>query len=124
MKAILISILAAGFIACFFSDKTVNTGEEFILKKNETARIKGANLQLKMLSAGQAQREEGGDLVFCKFSMEINKRTKEENLSVGDTMTAGDFKIKLLSVDTTADSKAADPWSNTSCSFVITKKTR
>lgn len=122
MKAVLISILFTGLIVCFSSDKTVNVGENFVLKKNETARIKGANLQLKMLSAGQAQREEGGDLPFCKFSVEINSRTEEKTLSPGDRTTAGNFSIGLRSVNTKTDSKAADPWSSTSCGFVVTKK--
>jgi len=105
-------------------DRTTNLGEKFVLKKNEAAKIKNTNLRLKMLSAGQAQVEEGGDIPFCKFEVEFKNKTEQMNLSVGKSATFGNLSVKLQSVNTTANPKAKDPWSDTSCGFVVTKNTK
>lgn len=120
MKTILLLMVLSVFFGCFFVD-TVNLGAEFTLKKGETAAIKNTNLQLKMLSAGQAQREEGGDIIFCKFEASSKNITKEITLSVGSKTTFENLNIKVLSVNTKANSKLQDPWSETSCKFVVTK---
>ena len=124
MKAILFSIFIAVFIGCVFSDKSANLGEEILLKKNEAAEIKNTNLRLKMLSAGQAQREEGGDVPFCKFEVGIKDKTETTTLSVGRTTVFENLNVKLTSVDTTTNPKAEDPWSDTSCKFIVTKTTK
>ena len=121
MKAILFLMLLAGFFGCFFADTTATLGAEFTLKKNETATIKTTNARLKMLSAGQAQSESGGDRPFCKFEISSKNKTEEKTVSVGKTTQFENLNIKVISVDTKANPNASDPWSNTSCGFIVTK---
>lgn len=121
MKLIFVLILIVFLNVFLMSEKTANLGEKFNLKKNETAKIRNADLSLKMLGNGQAQRESGGDLIFCKIEAESKNKRKEHTLNVGETAKVGAFKIKLQSVNTKADSNLSDPWSATSCEFIVTK---
>ena len=103
-------------------DQTVNSGEDFVLKKNETATIKNTKVRLKMLGAGQAQMTEGGDRPYCDFEIETDGKTNKTTLFVGETTSVENLTVKLNSVNTKTDPKAADPWSANSCGFVVTKK--
>lgn len=122
MKIILLIALTVGLNVCFSTAKIANLGAEFVLKKNETAMLKDTDLHLKMRGNGQSQRESGGDVVFCKFEIKSKNKIEEQTLNVGETARFENFNIKLQSVNTTADPKLNDPWSATSCEFIVTKK--
>ena len=108
-------------IACFLFDKSVNPGEEFVLKKGESAKVKTTNLHLKMISNGHSFSE-GGDKPICKIEIEFKGKKEKRTLNVGESAIFENLAIKLQSVDTTAKPKEKDPWSETSCGFIVTKK--
>lgn len=106
---------------CFSIQKTVKIGESFAIKKGETAKIKNADLQLKMISSGHSFGE-GGDAPMCEVEIRSKADTKKITLRIGKTIVQGNLIVKLQQVGTTANPNAADPWSETSCRFVVTKK--
>ena len=120
MKTIIITTFLFVFMNCFMFDKTVEINQAFILKKNETAQIKDTNLRLKMLSNGHSFGE-SGDVPMCEFESVFNNKTEKRTLNIGKSAVFGNLSVKLQSVDTTADPKATDPWSATSCGFIVTK---
>lgn len=117
----LTTLLSFTLSTCFSSQKTVNIGEPFTIKKGETAQVKDADLQLKMISNGHSFGEEG-DVPMCEIEIDSKSKTKKVTLRIGRSIVHENLAVKLQKVDTTADPKAADPWSETSCEFVVTKK--
>jgi hypothetical protein len=114
-------LLACFITACSLGGEVV-IGKEFTLKKNETAFVKGASISVKVVSAGRSQHESGGDTIFCEANVTEDGKSSTINLGVGKAIAKNAYSIKLTSVDLKTDPKLADPWSNNSCSFVVTKK--
>lgn len=108
-------------ITCFLFDKNVSLGEEFILKKGGSAKVKTTNLHLKMISNGHSFSE-AGDKPMCEIEVEFKGKKEKRILNVGKSAVFENLAIKLQSVDTTARPKEKDPWSETSCGFIVTKK--
>lgn len=115
-------LFAPALFIFFFQTKTANLNADFILKKGETAAVKKNDWRVKMISAGQAQMNEGGDRPFCKFEVETDRQRHGATLFVGKSVRYGSLTITLNSVNTKTDPKADDPWSANSCGFVVTKK--
>lgn len=121
MKIIFTFIFIAGLIGYFFFERIVNLDEEFTLKKNEAAKIEKTNLSLKMLGNGHTTLINGGHTFICKFEVKFIGRTEEKALEVGKSLVVENLRIKLQGIDETADPKEKDPWSSTSCKFIVTK---
>lgn len=113
-------ILALFLTACSFGGD-VPVGSEFSLKKNESATVKGAAIAIKVISAGTSQHVSGGDSVFCKVEVIAEGKTETVEIDVGEGLRRARHEIKVTRVDLKADSKLADPWSNISCGFVVTR---
>jgi hypothetical protein len=122
MKIVFVSMFLLVSVACaaVFS-AGAELDKEFTLKKDESASVKGADLRIKMIGYGTAQQQSGGDTVFCKFEVTAGGKTQGTQLDVGESAKYGGASVKLVKVDPTTDPKAADPWSTTACSFIVTK---
>ncbi len=124
MRVFLVLIFLVGLSGCFLVGKKVNLNEEFTLKKNETVSVEGTNLQLKMLVNGHNWLVGGGHTYFCEFEVSFDGKTEKRGLNTGESKTVADLNIKLQGIDETPNHKEKDPWSNTSCKFIVTKNIR
>lgn len=112
--------LALLISACILATD-VTVGTEFTLKKGQTASVKRTRISVKVISAGTVQHESGGDSVFCKATIKVGGNVRDVNFGMGRTYKASGHTVTLTAVDLKTDPKLADPWSNISCSFIVTK---
>lgn len=124
MKTALGLITVIILTGCSLTETAVSPGGEFTLKKGQTARVKNTDLQVKMLSNGHSTLVSGGHVMFCEFEVRFNGQTEKKTLDIGESAKFENLEVKLAAVDTTADPKASDPWSSTSCKFTVTGNTK
>ena len=120
IKLFLNSVLSLILAACAFIDGSIEIGKEFTVKKDKSAS--GAGVKVTMRGAGRSQNVSGGDTIYCSIDLTADGKTNKLSLDVGESVSAGKNLLKLTKVDMTASPKAADPWENNACSFVVTKE--
>lgn len=119
VKVALILILVSCLIGCFYSGKTANLGEEFIIRLDETTIVKDTDLRMKVISNGHVIS--GRDIPFCEFEVEFKDKMDIKKLDVGGSTEFQNLIIKLQRVDTTVTAAKAPIESGASCNFIVTR---
>ena len=109
-KPILVVIgLALLLTAC--SGRQVALGERFTLAEDETVKISGELLSIRLVFMGRDFTEEG-EYAFAEIKIKHEGEWKTISPYVGDEWELGDYVIFM---------EGADPFGDTSCDLVVEK---
>lgn len=95
--------------------------EPFTIKKNESKQMNGFNI--KMISVGHTISEKGHKF-YANLEISANGQILKPTIYVSEEFRLGDKYLKLISINEKANVKLSDPFSATSCTLVLSDKSR
>lgn len=105
-----LTITALG--GCSLRTTTVSVGEEFTLLPQQAARVRGANLTLRLESVGHGwYANSGGEFAFANLSLRQGLSQEQFQLEVGESWPVNGYDIHLL---------AANPFGDNEISLQVT----
>lgn len=115
MKIILQLFVLGSLLTIAAHAQSPKLKEKFDVQKDQTVRVAGTDLELKVLTNGHATHIRYY-IFFCIFEAKLNGELKEQELNLGETLTFDGFRIRLTGVK---------PWTlrdeRLSCKFIVTK---
>lgn len=109
-RRIFIFLLAALTIAalggCSLRATTIGVGEEFTLLPQQAARVRGANLTVRLEGVGHGwYANGGGEFAFANLSVRQGLSQNQFQLEVGESWSVSGYDIHLLAANPFGDNE-------------------
>ena len=111
---IILTLILTSVFGCQGFGQSSKVGAPFTLKNSESARVRGADIEVTVIRIGRKWLANGGgELLEFSFSVKHDGKTEIYSGSSPAPITAGEYQIEIVETD---------PFGYGSATFIVKKK--